>query len=183
MIRKAPGFILAKAASFIRFSVSGVAPAGWVVTPASPALSIAPGATATTTFDVTSATGTPDGFHTVTGTATSDLSGAASVTYAVMSSFAIAVSSNAASYARNQTVTLTLSATSAGAGLASVPATVVITKPDGKTVTQAVTTGAAGTATVTYRINRKDPVGTWSVRGTGSVNGLTAQAQTTFIVR
>jgi hypothetical protein len=93
-------------------------PSGWTAAFGSPGLNVASGGSVSTTLPVTSPTTAADGFYTigVTTTNSADTSYAAStsVTQALLSSLGVSVTTNQASYARNQTVAMTATVTTNG---------------------------------------------------------------------
>ena len=50
--------------------------------------------------------------------------------------------------------------------------TFTITKPGGATVTGSATTGTNGSAVYKYRINRKDPTGTYQISANANLNNV-----------
>jgi methionine-rich copper-binding protein CopC len=95
----------------------------------------------------------------------------------------ITVKTNQSSYSFGQTVTATVTVT-AGSPVSGASVTVTITKSNGSQVTLSGTTGSNGVAVVSYKVKRKDPAGTYSVRAstTSSGNAATIGATTSFTV-
>jgi hypothetical protein len=171
------------------FSLADSVPSGWSATLATPTLSLSPGGSASTSLGVISPSGTANGFYTV-GASTSNTSAAAytasgSATYVVgtATSTTITVKTNQSSYSFGQTVTATVTVT-AGSPVSGASVTVTITKSNGSQVTLSGTTGSNGVAVVNYKVKRKDPTGTYSVRAstTSSGNAATIGATTSFTV-
>ena len=172
-------------------NLSGALPSGWTGVWNTSALSLSPGTSGSATLTVTSPSGTPDGFYNVgvsaTNALTSSYTASASATYVISTPvpLSISVSTNSPSYTPGQTATITvtlLSGTSADSG-ASV--TVSITKPNGNVASLSGTTGTNGTAVLSYRLNRKAPLGTYLVQATTSSTGKAASigASTSFVVQ
>ena len=156
------------------FNLQGVTPSGWTTSFGSPLLNIAPGSTAATTMQVTSPAGTVDGMYTVNvSVANGSSSTSSSVTYALVSGLAFAMTSSQSSYTRTQTITVNATVRAAGSILSGVPVTFTMTKSNGAVVTSVVNTGANGIAVFKYALNRKkDPSGAYQVRAQGSMNGV-----------
>lgn len=156
------------------FTLQATPPAGWTATFAASALSISPGAGASTTLQVTSPASAADGFYTI-GVAAADSANATyaastSATYVIVSSLDVAVSTDKASYARNQTVTVTATVSSGGSPVSGASVTFTITKQGGATVTGSATTGTNGSAVYKYRLKRQDPVGTYQATSDSNLN-------------
>ena len=156
------------------FNLRATAPAGWAAAFAASTLSIGPGAGASTTLQVTSSASATDGFYTIglttTDAADSRFAGSSSVTYVVVSSLNVAVSTDKASYARNQTVTVTAAVSSGGSPVSGASVTFTITKQSGATVTGSATTGTNGSAVYKYRLKRQDPAGTYQATSNANLN-------------
>jgi hypothetical protein len=169
------------------FNLEAALPTGLTATTV-PSLSIAPGATASTTLQVASSSSTADGFYTVsveaTNAADSTYSGSASLTYVVVSSLSVAVATDKASYTRNQSVSIAASVTFTGAPVANVNLTFTVTKANGTIVTLGAATDTTGKGGVTLRLRKQDPVGTYKVGVTAAVNGVVlGTASTSFSVQ
>lgn len=156
------------------FTLQATPPAGWTATFAAPTLSISPGAGASTTLQVTSPASAADGFYTI-GVAAEDSANATytastSATHVIVSSLDVAVSTDKASYTRNQTVTVTASVSSGGSPISGVGVTFTITKQSGATVTGSATTGTNGSAVYKYRLKKQDPAGIYQATSDANVN-------------
>lgn len=169
------------------FNLQSTVPTGWSGSFASPALSLMPGAAATTTLTVASAAGTSAGTYPVGAKATNSASptntGSASGSYVVAGALVTSVSSNQALYGSNDTVALTASVSSGGKPTANASVSFRIIKPNGTVVMQTATTKASGIASTSYRVARKDPKGSWQVQDSASYLGATANAATSFTVQ
>ena len=169
------------------FSLQGSVPAGWVAGYSAPTLSIAPGASATASFYVTSPVGTPDGMYNVNASAVngsnSSYSGGTTAEYSIVSALGVSVSSGASTYSRSQKATVTAVVSAGGFAVSGASVTFTMTKSNGSVVTQTASTASNGTATFSYSFNkRKDPLGTYQVKAVSSANGLTGQGTTSFLV-
>jgi hypothetical protein len=170
------------------FALGASVPSGWGATFGSAALSLDPGATASTTLTVTSPAAAAEGFYTVgataTNTTTSSLGASASGTYVVVNDLDVAVATDKAAYQRNQTVTITATVSNGTAPAAGASVTFRVTKPNGSVVTSTGTTGSAGTATYKLRLKRNDPTGTYQIRVDATVSGAISGTGTrTFTVQ
>jgi hypothetical protein len=171
------------------FGLSASVPAGWTAAYAAPTLTIAPGAAGSTTLQVTSSPTAADGFYTIIARAANSgatqFSAAASVSQAILSSLAVAVSTDKATYSRNQWVTVTATVSADGSPVANASLTFTITKANnGGVITGTATTGANGVATFAYRLKRKDPTGQYKAVGSATLsNTFTGQGSTTFMVQ
>ena len=173
------------------FSLAGNVPSGWNDALASSSLSLSPGGSASTTLNVTSPTGTASGFYTVSAKA--DNSSATSyqasttATYVIGTapSLTITVSTGQSSYVFGQTVNIAVKVLSGTSPVSGSNVNVTITKADGFQVALSATTGSSGVATASYKIKRKDPVGTYVVQvsTSGSGNAATVGATTSFTVQ
>ena len=170
------------------FNLQATVPSGWTTVFASPLLNISPGASATTTLQVTSPTSATDGFYNVgvnaVNSANSNYSASMSATCVVVSSLGVTVSTDQSSYTRTQTVNITAVVSGAGSPVSGTGVTFTVTKADGSRVTGTATTGANGSAVYSYRFNKKrDPVGTYQVTATANLNGVSGSGATSFVVQ
>jgi len=148
-------------------------------------LTISPGASGSTTLQVTSPSTATGGFYTVSVTATNtttSLTASTSATQMLVSSLTVTVTTDKASYTRNppQTVTITATVSANGSPVANASVTFTITKVIGGVITGTATTGTNGSAVYKYRLKKQDPVGNYQVTvnanlnnaivGTGSAN-------------
>ena len=172
------------------FSVAGSGPSGWSSAVAAPTLNLSPGASASTTLQVTSPTGTANGFYTVgastsnSGAAAYTASGSATYVIGTAPSTTITVRTNQSSYSFGQTVGVTVTV-AAGSPVSGANVSVTITKSNGSQVSLSGTTGSNGVAVVSYKLKRKDPTGNYSVSATtsGTGNAATVGATTSFTVQ
>ncbi|HWQ33931.1 MAG TPA: NEW3 domain-containing protein [Blastocatellia bacterium] len=170
------------------FNLQANVPSGWAATFAAPSLILSPGGSASTTLQVTSPAWATDGFYNLGVTAANSSVAAytatSSVTYVIVSSLGVTVSSESPSYTRNQTASVTASVRAGGSPVSGASVAFTMTRSDGAVVTSTASTGANGTAVFRYSFNRKrDPTGTYQVRAVASVNGLSGSGQTSFVVK
>jgi alpha-galactosidase-like protein/metallopeptidase family M12-like protein len=175
------------------FNLGASVPSGWNSALGSSMLTLSPGASASTTLQVTSSSGTANGYYNVGASATdasaTQYTASGSATYVVSTSTTttptVTVKTNQSSYSPGQTVAITvtvLSGTLPDVG-ASVSATV--TASNGKTTTLTGTTGSNGVASLSYKIWKRATAGTYSVQATTATAGSSASvmASTTFNVQ
>jgi hypothetical protein len=170
------------------FNLAGSVPNGWSSSLGSSSLTLAPGSSGSATLQVTSPAGTANGFYNVAANAdnssATSYAASASGTY-VIATPGITVSTNQANYSRGQTVSITVSLTSGSSPVSGAGVTVNITKSNGTVVTLTSTTGSNGTTTLTYKLKKTDPVGTYKVSASSSSGGnsATISAGTSFGVQ
>jgi hypothetical protein len=169
------------------FPVSVVPPAGWSYTLGASSLTLAPGASASSTMAVTAPIGTPDGLASIAARAVhpsnASLVGSASVAEMVLASLTVSVSTDKASYSRNQSVQFSARVTGAGSAVAGAATSFTVRTPSGGSQRLSATTDSSGLARATLRIGRKDPVGTWQVTASAAVGSITGTGSTTFVVQ
>ena len=168
-------------------NIAAALPSGWSVPIASAVLTIAPGASASTTLQVTSPVTVLAGSYPVSATATSTAdstkSATASSAYVVAAPLTAQASTDQASYARNQTVRVSATILAGAAPAAGANVSFTIIKSNGSIVTATAVAGANGAATYNMRLRSKDPVGVYQVTATATVNGSSGSGATTFTVR
>ena len=150
-------------------------------------LSISPGASASTTLQVTSPATAVNGFYDVGVTATNsaDTTSTASTvaTVVLVSALDVSVATDQSSYTRNQSVVITAVVHANGSPVANASVTFTVTKPNGAVVQQTAITGATGTAVYKLRLKQMDPVGPYLVRTDATLNGISGSATTGFTVQ
>jgi len=72
---------------------------------------------------------------------------------------------------------------SGGTPVRGVQVNFTVTKSNGQVATLSATTGSDGSATVKYRIGKKDPSGTYQDTAATQVNGRPGSATTNFMVK
>jgi hypothetical protein len=170
------------------FNLQANVPSGWSAVFANPSSSLSPGASTTTTLQITSPASATDGFYTV-GVSASNSSDAAysvssSTTCVIATSLGVAVSSDRSSYTRTQTAIARAIVTSGGSPVSGASVTFTMTKSNGSVVTGIATTGTDGSAVFSYRFNKKrDPAGTYTVSANANLNGVSGSNTTSFGVQ
>ena len=156
------------------FNLQATGPTGWTAAFAASTLTLSPGTSASTTLTITSPASATDGFYTIGVTATNSgapaYAASASVTYVVVSSLSVVVSTDKPSYTRNQSVSVTATVSGNGSSAANASVTFTITKPGGAKVTGTASTGTNGAAVYKYRLSRKDPIGTYQITVDANLN-------------
>ncbi len=162
------------------FSMSSAQPNGWSAVFANPSLAVSPGQTSSSTLMMTVPAGTPAGTYPVSSSATGSSSGSANANCTVVNTSALAVNLSVpnSAYSRRSSVIMTAKATNGGANVSGATATFALTKPNGTTVTKRLSTDSSGTATWTYRISSKDPMGVFSVNAIAASGTQTATSET-----
>jgi hypothetical protein len=171
------------------FNLAGTAPTGWSSALGSTFLTLAPGASGSTTLQVTSPVGTANGFYNIgvsaANSAATSYTASVSATY-VIATLSISVVTNQSSYSRGQTVNVTVTLTSGSSPDSGAGVSVNIKKADGTVAALTGTTGSNGTAVVSYKLKKTDPVGTYNVTASsssGTGNSATISASTSFSVQ
>jgi hypothetical protein len=170
------------------FNWQVIAPSAWVAGFASPTMTIGPGATGTSTLNVTSPNGTVDGLYAVNVNARNGSNalyvGSASATYILVSGLSVNSTATQATYTRNQIATVNATVKAAGTIVPGTTVTFTMTKSNGTTVTSTATTGSNGVAVYKYSFNRKkDPTGIYQVRAQANANGVSGSATVSFNVK
>jgi hypothetical protein len=169
------------------FALQATVPSAWTANLTTLTLTLSPGASTTTTLQVTSPATAPDGFYTSSVTATNSANptstATTAATVALVSGLSVTVTTNKASYTRGQTVSITTGASVNGSPVANARVTVTITKANGTVVKQTATTGTSGTVVSKLPLKKFDPIGTYQVRVDASVNGIMGSATTSFMVQ
>ena len=169
------------------FALQVAAPTGWTANLTTPTLTLSPGASATTTLQVSSPATAPGGLYTSSVTATHSanptFTTSTSATVALVSGLSVTLTTDKASYTRGQIVTITTGVSANGSPVANASATVTITKANGTVLKGTATTGTSGTIVWQLQLGTLDPVGTYQVRMDASVNGLTGTATRSFTVQ
>jgi len=169
------------------FNLQATVPSGWAAGFAASTLSINPGATASTTLQVTSTTSAAAGSYTITVGATNAgapaFSAAASAAYLVAGSLNVVASTDKATYSRGQTATITATVKSGGSPAANATVNFTITRSNGTVVTASALTGRNGIATYKLRLGKQDPVGRYQVQEQASLQGVAGSASTSFTVQ
>jgi len=169
------------------FNLSSAMPAGLSGTFGASIINLAPGSSSSTTLQVAASPTLAAGVYNfniaaANSSATSFVK-TTSGSENVVTSLNVGVSTDKASYARNQQVTVTASVSSGGAPLANAAVTFTITKANGSVLTSSAITGANGVATYKFRLNKRDPVGSYQAKANAAMGGVSANATTSFNVQ
>jgi hypothetical protein len=163
----------------VQFSLDAAAPAGWSPVYGQTVLTIAPGATATTTLTVTPPPGTI-GTSSVAASAarlaSSGPGGSASVSVNVVSSLGVTLSTATSGNA----IAISARVLAGSNPVSGAKVTFTVKNPLGKTTTSSATTSSSGVATLKLRMKPKDPKGTYTVQATATSAGLTGTATGSF---
>ncbi|MBB1087404.1 hypothetical protein H4F99_02750 [Lysobacter sp. SG-8] len=180
------------------FDVAGSVPAGWNVALGQSRITLAAGASTSTTLDVTSSSQAPAGTHAVgagIGSAVGNVHSASdTATYAVQAQqpppaageLEQVLSTDRSTYRRGQTVTMTSRVALGTNVLSGVPVTFEITSPWGARETFSARTNNAGVARASKSLSRWwwwTPTGTWTVKATATRNGETVTDEVQFSVQ
>ena len=168
------------------FALSLSAPAGVAGELAPASVTVAPGATASTTLTVDVPAALADGLYQLGVSAAREGAGpSGSVTASLMVSAGpkVSVSTDRPSYRAFQSMTATAVVVAGGVPLAGTAVGFTVTKADGKKVKAVATTNTSGVATYRYFIRSTDIKGKWRVRAAASVNGLVGAAARAFTVQ
>ena len=154
------------------FVLAASAPSGWASVLNTSSLSLAPGATGSTTLRVTSSTSAAAATYQVS-VAASDPSAAGhaasgSASYSVKTAPSVQLASDRTAYLRSDTVSLTARVLSGASPVAGASVTFQTVKADGRVVSGSVTTDAQGYAVYRLRLKSRDPLGTWQATASGS---------------
>jgi hypothetical protein len=168
------------------FELQASAPVGWGFSLGSTTFTVKPGASSTTTLQITSPSTAAVGTYTV-GVTASNLSngaysGSTSGSYVVVSPPTITTSTNQASYSRNQTAIIAALVTTDGRAVVGTTTQFTMTRVDGSTVTGSAVTNSNGVATFKYSFRKKDRPGTYQVLAKINVNGVVISGTTSFVV-
>lgn len=169
------------------FALQRAVPGGWTGILGTTSVQLNPGATSTTSLDVTSPASATDGYYTISAAATRGTSAGVSATgtYVVSTppGTPVSVSTDRPSYLRGATVSITVKV-GGGTPVNRASVTVRVTKPAGSAMSQTVTTKSNGVASAKFSLRRNDPVGTYQVSATYSSKGSVAgQASTSFVAQ
>jgi hypothetical protein len=167
------------------FGLAATVPVAWDGRFADSTLTLAPGATGSTTVQVTSAAAASDGTYgmTITARTATNLTATAGASYIVQSGLTVSVSTTSSSYTRNQKAEIIASVFGGAAPVRGATVTFRIRKADGTVLTTTTTSDASGAARYALRLRAKDPVGTYTVTAEATANTLRGIGTTSFIVR
>src|SRR5262245_14234791 len=168
------------------FNLTSSMPAGLSGTFGSSTLNLSPGSSSSTTLQVDASAALSAGVYNFgiagTNSAASSYTKTTSGSENVITSVNVSVSTDKASYNRNQTVTIAATVSS-GSPVANAGVIFTLTKADGSIVSADATTGSNGTAVYKLRLKRNDPTGTYQVKAAPTLGGISGSATTSFIVQ
>jgi hypothetical protein len=159
---------------------------GWSEIFGAASLSIAPGASASTTLAIGSpATAAGNALIGITATNSAAPSniGSASANYQVASGLQVSVTTDKTTYSAGQTVSMSTTVKSGSAAVGGAKVNFTINQPNGSVTTQSATTNASGVASASYRIGRKNVAGTYHVNATATGGALSATGAVDFSVQ
>lgn len=169
------------------FNLSSAMPAGLSGAFGASTINLAPGSSSSTTLQVAASPTLASGLYNfnvaATNTSATSFVKTTSGSENVIASISVSVVTDKASYARNQQVTVTASVSSGGAPLTNTAVSFTITKANGSVVTGKATTGANGMASYKFRLNKRDPVGSYQAKANAAMGGVSANATTSFTVQ
>jgi Gametolysin peptidase M11/NPCBM-associated, NEW3 domain of alpha-galactosidase len=172
------------------FNLAGMLPGGWTGTLSATALPLSPGKSGSATLTVTSPAGTADATYNIVVSATNSLSlsysSSANVAYVINTApLTVTLTTNQSSYLPGQTVGIVATIMYGTSPNVGASVSVNVTNPKGRTNTLTGTTGSNGVATLSYKLGRNAPAGTYqahygtALTGAASVMG----ASTSFTVQ
>jgi hypothetical protein len=178
------------------FNLGGSVPSGWAANWNAAGVSLSPGKSGSATLTVTSPTGTADGSYivgvTAINAAVGSYNGSATATYVINTApLNISLATNQSSYLPGQTVGIYVTMLYGTLPDVGASVTVTVTSPNGKATTLNGTTGSKGVASVSYKLGRNAPAGTYQVQlgttaaRTNSTSAVSATAglSTSFTVQ
>jgi len=178
------------ACSGATFNLQATVPSGWAAVFASESLTLSPGSSASTALTITAPASAAAGSYNVGMSANNSAaviySGSASAVFSVApppASLTVTVSTDKSTYSPNQTVTTRGVVYAGGAPVTGANVSFTITKANNSQVVMTGTTGTDGSAIVKYRVNKKDPKGTYQDKASASMSGSSGSATTSFVVQ
>jgi hypothetical protein len=173
------------------FNLSGSVPSGWAGVWNTGGLSLSPGKSGSAMLTVTSPAGAADGSYNVgvsaTNASASSSTGSAAATYVISTPSALSVSlwTDQSTYLPGQTVTIRASLLSGTAPDTGVSVSVAVTSPIGRKTTLSGITGSNGVASLSYKLSKHAPAGTYQAQYGAIVGGAASVmgASTSFTVQ
>jgi hypothetical protein len=164
--------------------LSASAPAGWAASLTRTALALAPGDVATVGLTLGVPSSTPPGRY---GFAVSMVPSGGTPIVAqgsldVATGLGVQVRTDAPTYPASAYVFVTVVVASGSQPAANASVDVTMVRPNGATQSRTLVTDGQGAAATSFRLRRASP-GTYVVRATGTVGGISGQGQTTFGVQ
>jgi hypothetical protein len=169
------------------FNLVANLPGGFTSSLSKGSFSLSNGAAESAGLNAVSSSSAPDGTYSVgvtaSNSANSSFAGASSASYVVVSRINVSATPGTSVYSRSQTAKVTATVSAAGSPTSGASVTFTLTKPNGTTVRQTLTTGSDGRAIFNYKFDRKkDTTGTYSVAADAAVQGYSGRAVTSFSV-
>ena len=93
------------------------------------------------------------------------------------------VSTDQPTYSTNQSVSITTLVSANESAVAGASVTFTVTTPTGAMTTGTATTGPDGKTGYKFRLKKNDPLGTYPVRASASLKGVSGTAGTSFTVQ
>jgi Gametolysin peptidase M11/NPCBM-associated, NEW3 domain of alpha-galactosidase len=173
------------------FNLAAAPPSGWAGAWSAAAVSLSPGKSGSATLTVTSPTGTADGSYnlgvTATNASATSYTGSAAATYVISTPGTLSVSmwTDQSTYLPGQTVAIRVSLLNGTSPDVGASVTVNVMSPSGKATTLSGTTGSNGVASLSYKLSRHAPAGTYQAQYGTTVTGAAsvAGASTSFTVQ
>jgi hypothetical protein len=170
------------------FSLQSTTPFGWNSRFDSPSLTISPGTSAISTFQIVSPNSERNGFFSVNLTATNVSSPtyntSTPVNLSIYSLLGVTVTTNQPVYTISQTAVISTVVTANGSPMAGANVTFKIQQPDGTFITSTSTSASNGGASFSYRFSRKKNFpGLYLVTVAAHINGVSGNGSTNFELR
>ena len=171
------------------FNLGRTVPSGWAANWSAAGLSLSPGKSGSATLTVTSPAGTADGSYNVAVNAinasSSSYLGTGTATYVINTApLSVSLATNQSSYMPGQMVGISVSLLYGTLPDVGADVSVSVTSPSGRATTLNGTTGSNGVASLTYKLGKSAPAGTYQVQyGTVPGAAAIAGASTSFTVR
>jgi hypothetical protein len=176
----------------VTFNLGSSLPSGWSAGVwSAAALLLSPGKSGSATLTVTSPTGTADGSYGISvgaaNASAGSYSGSAAATYVISTPSALSVSmwTDQSTYLPGQTVAIRVSMLYGTSPDVGASVTVNVTSPSGRTTALSGTTGSNGVASLSYKLSRHAPAGTYQAQYGTTVTGAASVigASTSFTVQ
>jgi hypothetical protein len=167
------------------FNRAATVASGWSTAFGSSSLTLNPGASASTSLIVTSASSAAAGLYSVGVSAqnasTSGYTGSAAATYEVAPS--VTVSTNSSNYNQGNSIYVTTVVKSGGSSVPGTSVNSTVTDPEGTKMSATATTGTDGTTSVTFKLKRNAPKGIYQALSVAAANGVSGNGATNFTVQ
>ena len=168
------------------FNIAATVPSGWSAS-FSPwtSVSLAPGASASTTLTLAAPSGTSGtyAFSVSAVDSSSGKSAAANGAVVLVTTLDVSASASVGGNGGNRSATIAVRVTSGGQAFAGAAVTVVVTDPKGVRSTLMATADQSGNASVKVSVKPKNPSGVYQAQVTASGGGATGQAATSFTIQ